>query len=106
MSKRLDILGGFYAQFDEDSRVLTSRQGQLEYRTTMEYIRRHAPAGGKLLFLLLRHSSEHHHRFTRHRFTAGQRFIESRQFLTGYPIPAGDIPQALPRLHKIQRHAL
>lgn len=49
MSKRLDIVGGFYAQFDEDSRVLTSRQGQLEYRTTMEYIRRHAPAGGKLL---------------------------------------------------------
>ena len=49
MSKRLDIVGGFYAQFDEDSRVLTSRQGQLEYRTTMECIRRHAPAGGKLL---------------------------------------------------------
>ena len=49
MSRRLDIVGGFYAQFDEDSRVLTSRQGQLEYRTTMEYIRRHAPAGGKLL---------------------------------------------------------
>lgn len=49
MSRRLDIVGGFYAQFDEDSRVLTSRQGQLEYRTTMEYIRRHAPARGKLL---------------------------------------------------------
>ncbi len=49
MSKRLDIVGGFYAKYDEDSRVIGSRQGQLEYRTTMEYIRRHAPGGGKLL---------------------------------------------------------
>lgn len=49
MNKRLDIVGSFYAQFDEDSRVDISRHGQLEYRTTMEYIHRHAPAGGKLL---------------------------------------------------------
>lgn len=49
MSRRIDIVGSFYAQFDEDSRVDASRQGQLEYRTTMEYIHRHAPAGGKLL---------------------------------------------------------
>ena len=49
MDKRIDIVGGFYAQFDEDSRVDATRAGQLEYRTTMEYIHRHAPAGGKLL---------------------------------------------------------
>ena len=49
MSRRLDIVGGFYAQFDEDSRVVGSRQGQMEYRTTMEYIHRHAPAGAKIL---------------------------------------------------------
>ena len=49
MSKRIDIVGGFYAQFDEDSRVIASRQGQLEYRTTMEYIHRHAASGCKLL---------------------------------------------------------
>lgn len=49
MSRRLDIVGSFYAQFDEDSRVDISRQGQLEYRTTMEYIHRHTPIGGKIL---------------------------------------------------------
>ena len=49
MSRRIDILGSFYTQFDEDSRVVSSRQGQLEYRTTMAYIHRHAPAGSRLL---------------------------------------------------------
>ena len=49
MSERIDIVGSFYAQFDEDSRVDVTRQGQLEYRTTMEYIHRHAPIGGKIL---------------------------------------------------------
>lgn len=49
MSKRIDIVSGFYADFDEDSRVDATRQGQLEYLTTMEYIHRHAPAGGRLL---------------------------------------------------------
>ena len=49
MSKRIDIVGGFFAQFDEDSRVVASRQGQLEYRTTMEYIHCHAASGCKLL---------------------------------------------------------
>ena len=49
MSRRVDILGGFYAQFDEDGRVDASAQGQLEYRTTMEYIRRHAAPGCRIL---------------------------------------------------------
>ena len=49
MSKRIDIVTGFYDDYDEDSRVDVTRQGQLEYLTTMEYIHRHASAGGKLL---------------------------------------------------------
>ena len=49
MSKRIDIVSSFYASYDEDSRVESSRQGQLEYLTTMEYIHRHASAGDKLL---------------------------------------------------------
>ena len=49
MSKRIDIVTSFYDDYDEDSRVDVTRQGQLEYLTTMEYIHRHAPAGGKLL---------------------------------------------------------
>ena len=49
MSKRIDIVSGFYAGFDEDSRVDATRQGQMEYLTTMEYIHRHAPAGGRIL---------------------------------------------------------
>lgn len=51
MSKRIDIVSGFYAGFDEDSRVDATRQGQMEYLTTMDYIHRHAPAGGKILEL-------------------------------------------------------
>lgn len=49
MSKRIEIVGSFYGQFDEDSRVEISRQGQLEFRTTMEYIHRHAIVGGRIL---------------------------------------------------------
>ena len=49
MHKRMDIVGSFYAQYDEDSRVEATRQGQMEYRTTMEYIHRHAQPGAKLL---------------------------------------------------------
>lgn len=49
MNKRIEIVSSFYQSYDEDSRVDQSRQGQLEYRTTMEYIHRHAPSGGRLL---------------------------------------------------------
>ena len=37
---RSEIVGGFYQQYDEDGRLLRSRQGQLEFRTTMAYIHR------------------------------------------------------------------
>ena len=49
MSKRIDIVSEFYGCFDEDSRVDSTRAGQLEYRTTMEYIRRHAAPGCRVL---------------------------------------------------------
>ena len=49
MEKRIEILSSFYGQFDEDARLSSSRQTQLEFLTTMHYIHRHAPAGGKLL---------------------------------------------------------
>lgn len=49
MEKRLEILNSFYEQFDEEGRIDSSRQTQLEYLTTMHYIHRHAPAGGSLL---------------------------------------------------------
>lgn len=49
MSTRIDIVNSFYQCYDEDTRVDRSRQGQLEYLTTMAYIHRHAPAGGALL---------------------------------------------------------
>ena len=49
MSTRIDIVSSFYQAYDEDTRVDRSRQGQLEYLTTMEYIHRHAPSGGRLL---------------------------------------------------------
>lgn len=51
MSTRIDIISSFYTAFDEDARVDSSRQGQLEYLTTMEYIHRYAPADGTLLEL-------------------------------------------------------
>ena len=49
MSKRIEILRSFYDDIDEDSRLDRSRQGQLEYLTTMNYIHRYAKAGAKIL---------------------------------------------------------
>ena len=49
MSKRIDIVSGFYAGIDEDSRLRRSRHGQLEYLTTMHYIRRYAAEGSRIL---------------------------------------------------------
>ena len=49
MSKRIDIISGFYGGIDEDSRLTGSRHGQLEYATAMHYIRRHAEAGCRIL---------------------------------------------------------
>ena len=49
MSKRIEILRLFYDDIDEDSRLNISRQGQLEYLTTMNYIHCYAKAGAKIL---------------------------------------------------------
>ena len=49
MSKRIEILRSFYDDIDEDSRLNRSRQGQLEYITTMDYIHRYAKTGTKIL---------------------------------------------------------
>ena len=49
MDKRVDIVSGFYSAIDEEGRLQRSRQGQLEYVTTMHYIHRHAAPGSRIL---------------------------------------------------------
>ncbi len=49
MSKRIDILNSFYSAIDEDARLTQSRQGQLEYLTSMHFIRQYAAAGSRIL---------------------------------------------------------
>lgn len=49
MRTRKEIVSGFYAQSDEDSRLKRSRHGQLEYATTMAYIHRYADRQSKVL---------------------------------------------------------
>ena len=46
---REEIVRGFYEQTDEDGRLARTRHGQLEYRTTMAYIRRFAEKDSKVL---------------------------------------------------------
>lgn len=49
MSKRVEIVSSFYNEINEDIRLERSRQGQLEYVTTMNYIKRFAKEGNKIL---------------------------------------------------------
>lgn len=49
MSKRLEYMNAFYNQIEEDVRLSRSRQGQMEYITTMNYIHRFAKEGCKIL---------------------------------------------------------
>lgn len=49
MSKRIEIVSSFYNQIDEDSRLDRNRHGQMEYFTTMHYIKKYAKEGTKLL---------------------------------------------------------
>ena len=49
MSTREEIVSAFYRQADEDSRLLRSRHGQLEYAVTMHYIHRFAFPGASIL---------------------------------------------------------
>ena len=49
MSTRTEIISSFYDQVDEDSRLLRTRHGQLEYAVTMDYIHRFARPGDQVL---------------------------------------------------------
>ena len=49
MSTRKEIISGFYNGSDEDGRLKRTRHGQLEYATTMSYIRRYAGPGSRVL---------------------------------------------------------
>ena len=46
---REEIVRGFYEQSDEDGRLMRTRHGQLEFRTTMSYIHKFAEPGSKVL---------------------------------------------------------
>lgn len=47
--KRIDIVNAIYNAYDEDARLTKSRNGQLEYITTMRYIHALLPEGAKIL---------------------------------------------------------
>ena len=49
MRTRKEIVSSFYDQFDEDGRMTRSRQGQLEYRTTMSFIHRFTTPQSRIL---------------------------------------------------------
>ncbi len=49
MSKRLEFMNSFYNQIEEDVRLSRSRQGQMEYITTMNYIHRFAKDNCRIL---------------------------------------------------------
>ncbi|WP_026493981.1 GNAT family N-acetyltransferase [Butyrivibrio sp. XPD2006] len=46
---REEIIGKFYTQYDEDTRLERSVHGRLEFETTMNYIHRYARKGSKVL---------------------------------------------------------
>ena len=49
MKTRTDIVSDFYSQANEDTRLIRSRHGQLEYAVTMNYIHRYAAPGTRVL---------------------------------------------------------
>ena len=49
MSTRKEIVSSFYGRYDEDGRTTRSRHGQLEFRTTMNYIHRYASEDSAIL---------------------------------------------------------
>jgi ubiquinone/menaquinone biosynthesis C-methylase UbiE len=49
MSERVNIVKSFYEEVDEEQRLQKSRHGQLEFRTTMEYIHGLISEGAKIL---------------------------------------------------------
>ena len=49
MRTRQEIVGSFYDSADEDQRLIRSRHGRLEYKTTMAYIHRYVSDRSKVL---------------------------------------------------------
>ena len=49
MSSRLEMINSFYDEYDEDGRLEKTVHGRLEYFVTMDYIRRFASCGAKVL---------------------------------------------------------
>lgn len=49
MSKRIEFVNMFYNEIDEEARLGRSRHGQLEYQTTMNYIKRFAKDEARIL---------------------------------------------------------
>ena len=49
MSKRTEMINALYDGYREDARLEASRQGQLEFLTTMHYIHRLIPKGSSIL---------------------------------------------------------
>lgn len=49
MKTRVEIINDFYNRADEEARLCKTRQGQLEYAVTMNYIYRFAAEGSKIL---------------------------------------------------------
>lgn len=49
MDSRTAMITSLYTQGDEDTRLTCSRQGQMEYLTTMNYIHRLIPSGAQVL---------------------------------------------------------
>ena len=49
MPDRKEFISGFYDRADEDSRLLRTRHGQLEYAVTMHYIHRYSAPGARVL---------------------------------------------------------
>ena len=49
MEKRIEMLRTIYGKFDEDKRLTVSKQGQLEYFITMNYVDKYIKSGDKIL---------------------------------------------------------
>ena len=49
MENRIEMLRTIYGKFDEDKRLTASRQGQLEYFITMNYVDKYTRFGDKIL---------------------------------------------------------
>ena len=49
MENRIEMLKTIYGKFDEDKRLTASRQGQLEYFITMNYVDKYTKFGDKIL---------------------------------------------------------